>query len=146
MTERSVACFAGALGLALGLALANGAFAQSKPLYERLGGTPAIEMVVGQFLANVGADNRINQRFAKTDMAKLKKNLVDQICEASGGPCKYAGKDMPTAHKGMKIGADEFNWTGEHLASALDTFKVPKAEKDELLAVIGSLQGQIVNQ
>jgi len=58
MTERSVACFAGALGLALGLALANGAFAQSKPLYERLGGTPAIEMVVGQFLANVGADNR----------------------------------------------------------------------------------------
>lgn len=115
-------------------------------LYDRLGGKPAITAVVDQFVANIAADDRINQRFAKTDIPKLKKNLVDQICEASGGPCKYTGKDMVTAHKGMHITQAEFNWTGEHLAAALDKFKVPAKEKNELLTAIGSMQDDIVGQ
>lgn len=121
--------------------------AQKEPsLYERLGGKPAISLVVDQFVANIAADNRINQRFAKTDIPKLKGHLVDQICEATGGPCKYTGRDMVTTHKGMNITQAEFNWTGEHLAAALDTYNVPPKEKNELLTAIGSMQPQIVGQ
>ena len=115
-------------------------------LYDRLGGKPAITAVVDQFVANIAADNRINQRFAKTDIPKLKGHLVDQICSATGGPCKYAGRDMVTTHKGMKITDAEFNWTGAHLAAALDKFAVPAKEKNELLTAIGSMQPQIVGQ
>jgi hemoglobin len=64
-----------------------------KSLYERLGGKDAISAVVDQFVGHVAADKRINSFFAKTasDPERLKTfkmNLVNQICEASGGPCK----------------------------------------------------------
>jgi hemoglobin len=120
--------------------------AKEPTLYERLGGKPAITLVVDQFVANLAGDPRVNQRFAKTDIPKLKMHLVDQICEATGGPCTYTGKDMVTAHKGMNITQAEFNITGEHLAAALDKYNVPAKEKNELLTAIGAMQPQIVGQ
>jgi len=115
-------------------------------LYDRLGGKAAISAVVDQFVANIAADPSIAPRFAKTDIPKLKVHLVDQICEATGGPCKYTGRDMKTTHKGMKITQAEFNATGGALAKALDKFKVPAKEKDELLKAIGGMQNDIVGQ
>ena len=75
-------------------------------LYKSLGGKKAITAVVDDFVGRVAADDRINGFFKATAadparLAKFKKNLVDQICEAAGGPCKYKGKDMKTAHAGM---------------------------------------------
>ncbi len=115
-------------------------------LYARLGGMPAIEAVVDEFTARMAADPRVNKGFAKTDIAKFKKNLADQICEATGGPCKYKGKDMISAHKGMNITNEQFNITGGHLAAALDKFNVPMKEKNELLSAIGSMQKDIVGK
>jgi hemoglobin len=115
-------------------------------LYDRLGGKPAITAVVDEFVARVAADNRINGRFANTDIPRLKAMLVDQVCEASGGPCKYAGRDMRSAHRGMNLSEREFDITGRHLAGALDKFKVLAKEKNELMAAIGSMEGQIVGQ
>ena len=107
------------------------AFASEPPsLYDRLGGRAAIAAVVDEFVANIGADGSIAPRFAKTDIPKLKVLLTDQICEATGGPCKYAGRDMKTTHKGMNITAAEFNATGGALAKALDKFNVPAKDKD----------------
>lgn len=150
MPWRPLERFAARILLAGALALAACAAPQKKSadasLYERLGGKPAIERVVDQFVANMAADDRINRRFARTDIGKFKALLVDQICEAAGGPCTYAGRDMASAHKGMKIRKDEFNWAGGHLAAALDTYKAPAREKNELLTIIGSLEPQIVGQ
>ena len=115
-------------------------------LYDRLGGQPAIVAVVGEFAARLAADPRINQRFAGTDLDNLKRLLVEQVCAATGGPCTYSGRDMKTTHAGMNITDDEFAWTGEHLAGALDKFSVPDKEKGELLGAIGSMQGDIVGQ
>src|ERR1700753_817551 len=70
-----------------------------KSLYARLGGKDAIKAVVHDFLGNVAADTKINKRFAKTDIPKLEGLLVDQVCQATGGPCTYGGKDMKTAHQ-----------------------------------------------
>src|SRR5437773_8482637 len=85
----------------------SGSMAQ-KSLYDRLGGKPAIQAVVDDFIGNVAADRRINERFAKADIPRLKMMLVDQICQASGGPCRYTGANMVDAHKGMNIRDDEF--------------------------------------
>lgn len=118
----------------------------AKSLYDRLGGQKAIVAVVDEFVANVAADKRINSFFAKTDIPPFKAKLVDQICEASGGPCKYKGKDMKTAHKGMGVSTADFTALVEDLVKALDKFKVPKAEKDELLGVLGPMQKDIVEK
>ena len=140
-----------AFPLALAAALLLGACQQmgmtpQKSLYERLGGKEAITAVVDDFVANVAADNRINGFFAKANIPRLKANLVDQICQATGGPCTYTGKDMKTAHKGMGITDADFNALVEDLKKSLDKFKVPAKEQGELLGALGSLKPQIVGQ
>ena len=119
---------------------------KEKSLYERLGGNEAIVAVVDEFVARVAADARINQFFATTDIAKLKMHLVNQICEASGGPCKYTGRTMKEAHKGMGVATADFNALVEDLVGALDKFKVGEKEKGELLGVLGPMKTDIVEK
>jgi hemoglobin len=130
--------------LALGGCAETGTMSAGKSLYDRLGGKAAISAVVDQFVANVAADTRINGRFATTDIPKLKGHLVDQVCMVTGGPCNYTGHDMKTTHAGMKISSAEFRALVEDLAKASDTFKVPAAEKGELLGLLGSMKKDIV--
>ena len=124
----------------------RGAMMTQKPLYDRLGGKPAIQAVVDDFIGNVAGDRRINERFAKADIPRLKTMLVDQICQASGGPCKYTGANMVDAHKGMNIRDDEFGALVEDLVKSLDKFKVPAQEKSELLGALGGMKPQIVGK
>jgi hemoglobin len=135
------------LGILVGCATTGEQMAsRERPLYDRLGGKPAITAVVDDFTARVAADRRINRFFANTDVPAFKAKLVDQICEASGGPCKYTGKDMKTAHTGMGIADDDFNALVEDLVATLDKFKVPEKEKGELLGVLGPMRKDIVAQ
>jgi len=134
------------LGMALLLAACQTTMAPQKSLYERLGGKDAITAVVDDFVANVAADKRINGYFAKTNIPNLKRNLVDQICSATGGPCTYTGRDMKTAHKGMGISDADFNALVEDLQKTLNKFKVPDKEQGELLGILGPLKPQIVGQ
>ena len=115
-----------------------------KSLYDRLGGKGAITAVVDDFVGNVAADKRINGFFAKADVPRLKGNLVDQICQATGGPCVYTGRDMMTAHKGMGISDADFTALVEDLTKTLDKFNLPAREKGELLNILGPLKPQIV--
>ena len=117
-----------------------------KKLYDRLGGKDAITAVVDDFVGNVGGDSRINQRFANTDIPHLKQMLVEQICQATGGPCTYTGKDMKTAHKGMNLTDADFSALVEDLKKSLDKFKVPDKEQSELLSALGGMKGDIVGQ
>jgi hemoglobin len=119
---------------------------QQKSLYERLGGQGAIVAVVDDFVGNVAADNRINKFFAKTDIPRLKRLLVEQICAGTGGPCTYTGRDMKSAHTGMGINDAQFNALVEDLVKTLDKFKVPEKEKGELLGVLGPMKPSIVGQ
>jgi hemoglobin len=114
------------------------------PLFDRLGGKPAITAVVDDFVANVAADSRINGFFAKTDIPRLKTLLVEQICAGSGGPCAYTGRDMKTVHANMGVTDAHFGALVEDLVRTLDKFKVPQREKDELLGVLGPMQSDIV--
>ncbi len=131
--------------------LAPATFAKEKTLYERLGGKKSITAVVDAFVGNVAGDARINS-FFKADvedakrLAKFKKNLVDQICQAGGGPCVYKGKDMKTAHAGMGISGGDFSALVEDLVAALDKFHVGDKEKNELLGVLGPMKSDIVEK
>jgi hemoglobin len=118
--------------------------AADSSLYTRLGGKDAITAVIDDFVANVAADKRINARFANANIPHLKQMLVDQVCQASGGPCTYTGKNMREAHQGMKITEADFNALVEDLTKSLDKFKVPEREKTELLTALGGMKGDIV--
>jgi hemoglobin len=118
-----------------------------KSLYERLGGKEAIAKVIDTFVKNVAADTKINKRFAKTKgdkLDKFKANMVDQICEATGGDCKYSGKSMKDAHKGMKIKEEEWNALLLDLKNALEENKVGDAEQNDLVALLAPMKDDIV--
>ena len=113
-------------------------------LYERLGGLDSITAVVDSFSARCAGDDRINKKFERTDIPRLKRMLVDQVCEATGGPCTYTGRDMRAAHAEMGVTAGEFGALVEDLVATLDEFDVPKAEQDELLGLLGPMRSDIV--
>src|SRR5215475_4777737 len=126
----------GLVGLVLLIATLNlAAFARSEPppptLYKRLGGREGISIVVCDFVTNMAADTRVNARFKDMkgpDLEKLKPTPADQICDATGGPCSYLGRDMKTVHKDMKISEAEWNATVENLGKALTKQGVPAKE------------------
>jgi hemoglobin len=137
------------LGACIALATFTVVAQPPSSLYDRLGGKPAISAVVDEFVGRVAADKRINAFFAgvasdPTRLAAFKSKLVDQICEASGGPCKYTGKDMKSAHAGMGITQADFNALVEDLVGALDEFKVAPDDKQTLLGVLGPMKKDIV--
>jgi hemoglobin len=115
-------------------------------LYNRLGKKAGITKVVNDFVGNVGADTRINQYFAHTDLNHLKMELVNQICQAAGGPCKYTGKSMKAAHEGMGVSTADFNALVGDLVKALDSNKVGENEKNTLLGVLGPMKSDIVEK
>jgi hemoglobin len=122
---------------------------KNKSLYNRLGGKKAITAVVDEFVKNCATDDRINSFFKDTAadpkrLAAFKQKLVDQICEASGGPCKYKGKNMKDAHRNMGVKDEHFNALVEDLVKALDKFKVGEKEKNELLGALGPMKADIV--
>ena len=135
----------------MALALMAPAMAKEKTLYQRLGGKKAITAVVEEFVGRVAGDARINGFFKDTAadptrLASFKQKLLDQICQASGGPCKYTAKDMKSAHAGMGVSSGDFTALVEDLVGALDKFKVGEKEKGELLGALGPMKSDIVEK
>jgi hemoglobin len=126
----------------------------TKSLYDRLGGEPALTAVVHDFVGRAAGDPKVNFTrkgipghewdASAANVAKLEKRLVQFIAMATGGPQKYEGKSMKSSHAGMKITEAEFNALAGHLVASLDKFNVPKREKDELMAVVGTTKADIV--
>ena len=120
-----------------------------KSLYERLGGYDAIAKVVDNFIGRLVADQRFKKFFvghSEDSLKKIRMHVIDQLCEAAGGPCDYTGRDMKATHHGLGITSDDWDASAKHLVESLDKFKVPKAEKDELLAFVSTLKKDIVDK
>ncbi|NVB81103.1 MAG: group 1 truncated hemoglobin [Kofleriaceae bacterium] len=117
------------------------------PLYDRLGRLDAIKAIVKDFVEErVAKDPRIRARFATVDVAHLEQMLTEQICEATGGPCKYTGKSMKDAHAGMAITEAEWRAFVEDLVASMIRFDVPKAEQDELIGKLATMHDDIVGK
>ena len=120
--------------------------AAGNSLFNRLGGLDAIRAVVKDFANRVVVDPRINTFFRGVDGDNLERLLVEQICEATGGPCRYSGRSMPVTHQGMNLTDAHFNALVEDLSASLDQFSVPAREKTELLTLLATMRGDIVGK
>ncbi len=118
-----------------------------KSLYQRLGGYDAIAAVTDDFIGRLAGDLQLGRFFVglSTDSKKRVRQLaVDQLCEATGGPCIYIGRTMKASHAGLGITEADWDASVKHLVESLDKFKVPQKEKDELLTIASSLKADIV--
>lgn len=122
---------------------------EEESLYKRLGGYDAIALVVEDFFGRMIPNEQLGKYFVglSTDSKRRAMQLtVDFVCSATGGPCLYTGRDMKTSHTGLGITDGEWDLSVKLLVETLDKFKVPDKEKGELLNLVGSLKGQIVEQ
>ena len=121
-----------------------------KSLYERIGGNNAIAMVVDRFSDEIVKNPKLNVNPALRDwnktgqLAGLKFMRTLWVCQATGGPFSYTGKDMHEAHKDLHLTSAEFDEVGAEIGRALDHFKVPEREKNEVLAAIVAHKGEVV--
>jgi hemoglobin len=119
-------------------------------LYDRLGKEAGIAQVVDDFVAAVVADDDIREvhkkHFKEGDVAGLKKKLVDQIGEATGGPQKYTGKNMKDAHKGLEITNKDFDALVNDLAKAMDKNKVAEEDKKIILKTLETMRKDVVEK
>lgn len=65
---------------------------------------------------------------------------------ATGGPCKYTGRDMETAHTGLNITEEDWNISVKALTDTLNKFKVPAREQGEVINAIAGLKSKIVGR
>ena len=115
-------------------------------LFRALGGEAGITRVVDAALAEIHGDLRINIFFEKTDMADLRRLLIEQICAATGGPCTYSGRSMEEAHSGLNLTDADFDAFVEDLVHAMNSTKVPADLQKKLLALLGPMRPEVVGQ
>ncbi len=119
-------------------------------LYERLGGVFAIATVVDDFIDRVMNDPRLNanplvdEAHHKVAPAGFKYLVTEQVCEATGGPQRYTGRNMYDSHAHLKITDGEWQAFLDDLQQTFDKFQVPSAEQGELFAIVESTKSDIV--
>lgn len=118
-------------------------------LYKRLGGYDAIAAVTDDFISRAANDKQLSRflvGLSTESKKRLRQLIVDQLCEATGGPCIYTGRSTKVAHAGLGITESDWQLTVKYLAAILDKFKVPEKEKNEFLALASTLKGDIVEK
>jgi len=119
-------------------------------LYVRLGGVPAIALVVDYFVDRlewnpvIRANPAVRRAFADPIRPGLKYRLTELVCAATGGPCTYTGRPMDEAHDGLAITEAEWQAMAGEFVRAMRRYKVPQREQDDLLAVVATTKEDIV--
>ncbi|NVJ97806.1 MAG: group 1 truncated hemoglobin [Alphaproteobacteria bacterium] len=132
--------------LALGLMVALTQPAIADSLFEELGGLDSITRFTNRLVDLTFEDPRTAHQFKQTKKDRLAKLLVDQICELSGGPCKYKGVNMRKSHVKLDITEAEFNALVEQLQQAMDEEGVPFHSQNKLLAILAPMKRDIVER
>ena len=121
----------------------------TKSLYDRLGGVKGIEMIVDD-IVNAHMNNPVvKARFLPlrdnpAHFAEVRQHLINFLASGSGGPVQYTGKDMPSAHRGMNISAEEYMSVIDDILSALDKHKIDEQTRKDVLAIAYSLKDQMI--
>ena len=115
-------------------------------LYKALGEKAGISRIADDFVGRMVADTRINAMFKNTKLPNLKEQIRDQFCFLSGGPCKYEGDSMKTAHKELGVNKANFNLAVEHLQLAMDGNGVPFRDQNKLLALLAPMHRDIITR
>ncbi len=113
-------------------------------LYERLGGHDGINAIATDLVALHLGNPVIKTRYANSDQAEVVRLVTEFFCAGTGGPEKYTGKDMPTAHAGMNISEQELVAAIDDVLAAMDKNGIGQREKEESLMILYGLKAQVV--
>ena len=113
-------------------------------LYRELGGQGGITAIVDAFLYELSEDHDVLPLFANTDIERFREKFIEQLCEVSGGPCRYSGDTMRETHRDMRVTRAQFNSVVEDLIRAMEHERVPVAAQNRLLKRLAAMYDDIV--
>jgi hemoglobin len=119
------------------------AFAQTAlpndQLYKAFGEKAGLVTLMDDFMARLLADPRTGPHFKPSNQQRVKEQLVDQLCQLSGGPCVYKGADMKSAHANLDIRKSDFNALVEVLQQSMDAQGIPFRTQNQMLALLAPM-------
>jgi hemoglobin len=118
-----------------------------KSLYERVGGKEAIAKIVDSFMKNLTGNEITKKRFARLSKArqeKFREHFTELLCQETGGNCTYTGKDMKSAHKGLRITDNEWDAFIWAFKAAMEENSVGEVERADLYALLAPMKDKIV--
>lgn len=118
-------------------------------LYERLGGYDGITAVVLLLLPRLQSDSQLGRFWAHRGTDGLRREqqlLIDFLCQATGGPLYYTGRDLQTSHRGMRISTSDWRLFMQHVTATLDQTLAGRPEYDEVLSFIESTRSELVEE
>lgn len=113
-------------------------------LYERLGGEERVRKIVRDVLQKNYDNPLIGHHFRKVDMEKLNQLVFDFFSMGTGGPHKYAGRDMRTAHAHLNITEDDFQRANVDTILALKENGVGESEINEVISILDSMKRDVI--
>jgi hemoglobin len=118
-----------------------------KTLYDRLGGYDAIAAFAENIIPRFRQDKHLARFWTHRsidEVARETQTFINYICSTTGGPVFYTGRDMVTAHRGMRINNDDWDALLFHLDATFDHFGIGAQEREEMIAMINSVKSDIV--
>jgi hemoglobin len=122
---------------------AAGASAEPR-LYDRLGGAAGVAAIADSLIDRVAADPMLGRSFKDSNLDRIKKLLAEQICELSGGPCRYSGDSMKEVHAGHQISEAEFYGMVADLRAVLKERRVSQGAANGLLRLLAPMKRDVV--
>jgi hemoglobin len=118
--------------------------AEETSLYDAIGGRASLVAAVDVFYRRVLADPELSPFFPDGVGDRHRAYLITFLGEALGGPSRYRGRDMATAHRGLGIGNAHFDRVAGHLDATLDELGVPRHLTDRIIGVAATLRPAVV--
>jgi len=118
-------------------------------LYQRLGGYDVVAAIFDNWAPRVSGDPELSKFLTEIDeeMGKRGRELgLDLLCELTGGPCFYTGRNMKMVHKGLGITDEHWQSTLDYMVETLDEMNIHNDEKTDFIHVFDGLKGYIVDQ
>lgn len=127
------------------LLLLSGIAASAAPrLYDALGGEAGVAAIAGSLIDRVSADPTLGRSFKDSNLDRIKKLLAEQICDLSGGPCRYSGDSMREVHAGHHISEAEFFGMVADLRAVLKERHVSQGATNQLLRLLAPMKRDVV--
>ena len=123
---------------------------ETKTLFERLGGKPAVHAAVDLFYQKVLADDRVKHMFDAVDMQKQRGKQEAFMTYAFGGAPNYSGLSMRKAHARLVqekgLNDTHFNAIAENLTATLKELKVPDELITEVINTVASTRDDVLSR
>lgn len=135
----------GCIAIAATFAVDVSASAEEAPsLYARLGSWDGIHQIVTDTIANHQKNPAIAHYFADIDADRLAAHVTAFFAAGTGGPNKYEGRDMTSAHAEMGLSNDDFDKAVADVLLALDKNGIGDSEKEEVATILESLRPAVM--